>query len=153
MFKWRRGSKSQEPKTPRLPKITLHPDPRFAPISYQQQYDPNSYSNYAQVAPTKKVIKPMLDPRYSHREPTSTKPRSRSMSTPTRELKGMLDDPPFVFFFDLYVKPRHRFGLTHHKVTFLTWTIRTGGRGSILLRHLSHQWRVRSCFAFFSMIQ
>lgn len=102
MFKWRNKSSKtlQEPKTPRLQNIPLLPDTLYVPRSYHQQsYDPNPYSNYPQ-APARQAMTPMVDPRYSRREPTS---RSRTMSTPNRELKGMLDDHLLYFFFDLYM--------------------------------------------------
>ena len=78
-----------EPKTPRLPSIPLHPDPRYIPMPYHQPYDPSPPFNYPQAAP-------MVDPRYNLTEPIPRKPRSRTVSTPS--VKGMLD-PSLVFCF------------------------------------------------------
>jgi len=81
MFKWRRSSKTEEPKTPKLPTIHL-PDSQNAFIPYhQQQYIPNSHSNY-QAAP---AMTSVGDPWYNLHEPPSTTPS---------QVKGMLDGPP-----------------------------------------------------------
>lgn len=148
---WRRSSKSsQEPKTPRLSSIPLHPD-SYVPTSYHRQpYDPTPHYNYSQAAPAMQAMAPMVDPRYSHSKPTSTKSRARTMSTSS--VKGMLD--VFLqYFFDLVVKPRHRFGLTLHKASFLMWAIRIGWREPIPRRHASHQSRVWPYFPFIWTIQ
>ena len=108
MFKWRTKSSkvSQEPKTPRLPSIPLIPDARYAPVPYHQSYDQNQHSNYSQSAPPRQVISSMVDPRYGHREPTSTNPRSRTVSIPT-EVKGVLDGwPHHIFSVDLSEAPK-----------------------------------------------
>ena len=91
MFKWRNKSSkiSLEPKTPRLPSIPLHPDPPFIPMPYHHLYGPNPPLHFPQPAP-------MVDPRYSHTEPTSRKSRSRTMSTPS--VKGILDLLIYYFF-------------------------------------------------------
>src|SRR5271168_1093454 len=101
---------------PKLSTIPLLPDPQYAPISYhhQQSYDP--YSNYSRSVPASQVMPSMVDPRYTHRELASTKSKSRMVSTPSREVKGMLDmAASCIHFDDLYIKPRHRFGPILHK--------------------------------------
>jgi hypothetical protein len=52
-------------------------------------YESNLYSNYSHTVSAMQAMTPMVDPRYSRREPTLSSSLETSL---TSSVKGMLDD-------------------------------------------------------------